>query len=110
MRQLLELGAKKARKIVDGAEIETAIEEIKIGDILVVRPGEKIPLDGLVVEGASFVDESMLTGESMPVEKTVGSAVFGATVNEDGILKIQVTQTGEHTLLAEIVRTVEAAQ
>lgn len=110
MRQLLELGAKKARKIVNGEEIETSIEEIKIGDILVVRPGEKIPLDGFVLDGESSVDESMLTGESMPVEKTIGSEVYGATMNENSILKIQVTQTGEHTLLAEIVRSVEAAQ
>lgn len=110
MRKLMELGAKKARVIINNQEREINIGEIKIGDILVVRPSEKIPLDGEVIEGESNVDESMLTGESMPVEKKIGSRVFGATINEDGVLKIKVTQTGEGTVLAQIIKTVEEAQ
>ena len=110
MRKLMELGAKKARVLIDNKEREINIDEIKIGDILVVRPSEKIPLDGEVVEGESSVDESMLTGESMPVEKKIGSKVFGATINQDGVLKIKVTQTGEGTVLAQIIKTVEEAQ
>jgi len=110
MRKLMELGAKKARVLVDGQEREMDISEIKIGDIILVKPSEKIPLDGEVIEGQSEVDESMLTGESMPVEKNIGAKVYGATINEDGILKIKVTQTGEGTVLAQIIKTVEEAQ
>jgi Cu+-exporting ATPase len=110
MKKLMELGAKKARVIINDQERELDISEIKIGDIILVKPSEKIPLDGEVIEGQSNVDESMLTGESMPVEKKVGSKVFGATLNEDGILKIRVMQTGEGTVLAQIIKTVEEAQ
>lgn len=110
MRKLMELSAKKARIIVDGTEREINIDEVKVGDILVVRPSEKIPLDGEIVSGESNVDESMLTGESMPVEKKVGSRVFGATINQDGIIKIKVTQIGEGTVLSQIIKTVEEAQ
>jgi Cu+-exporting ATPase len=110
MRKLMELGVKKARMIMNGQEMEMDISEIKIGDILVVRPSEKIPLDGEVVDGESNVDESMLTGESMPVEKKIGSKVFGATINEDGVLKIKVTEVGEGTVLSQIIKTVEEAQ
>jgi len=110
MRKLMELGARKARVIIDGQERELDVSEIKIGDVILVKPSEKIPLDGEVIEGQSDVDESMLTGESMPVEKRIGSKVFGATLNEDGILKIRVTQTGEGTVLAQIIKTVEEAQ
>ena len=110
MKKLMELGVKKARLILNNREEEVDISEIKIGDILLVKPSEKIPLDGLVLEGESNVDESMLTGESMPIEKTPGVRVFGATINQDGILKIKVTQTGEGTVLAQIIRTVGEAQ
>ncbi|MDO8240464.1 MAG: heavy metal translocating P-type ATPase [Candidatus Moranbacteria bacterium] len=110
MRKLMELGAKKARVIFNGQEREMDISEIKVGDIILVKPSEKIPLDGEVIEGQSDVDESMLTGESMPVEKKVGSKVYGATINEDGVLQIRVTQTGEGTVLAQIIKTVEEAQ
>ncbi|MFA6193475.1 MAG: heavy metal translocating P-type ATPase [Parcubacteria group bacterium] len=110
MRKLLELGARKARVIKDGREEEINIYEIKVGDELIVRPGEKIPLDGVVLEGESNVDESMLTGESLPVEKKKYSSVFGATVNQDGVLKIKVMQVGEGTVLAQIIKTVEEAQ
>lgn len=110
MKKLLELGAKKARVLVNGVEREMGVEEVKVGDIVVVRPGEKIPLDGEVVEGSSAVNEAMLTGESMPAEKAVGSKVYGATMNEDGILKIKITKVGEDTILSQIVKTVEEAQ
>ena len=110
MRKLMELGVKKARVILNNQEREISIDEVAIGDIILVKPSEKIPLDGEVVEGQSNVDESMLTGESMPVEKKIGAKVFGATINEDGILKIRVTQIGERTVLAQIIKTVEEAQ
>jgi len=110
MRKLLELGVKKARLLFDGKEKEVNIFEIKVGDTIAVRPGEKIPLDGVVVEGESEVDESMLTGEALPIEKKKYSSVFGATLNQDGILKIKVTQIGENTVLAQIIKTVEEAQ
>lgn len=110
MRRLMELGAKRARILVSGEEKEVEISELKIGDVVVVRPGEKIPLDGFVIDGRSAVDESMLTGESLLVEKKIGDYVFGAMLNEDGILKIRISQTGEGTALAQIIRTVEEAQ
>lgn len=110
MRKLMELGAKKARVLVNGQQREMDISEIQVGDIILVKPSEKIPLDGEVIEGQSDVDESMLTGESMPVEKKIGSKVFGATLNEYGVLQIRVTQTGEGTVLAQIIKTVEEAQ
>lgn len=110
MRKLLELGAKKARLLADGREIEVNAHEVKVGDVLVVRPGEKIPLDGIVIEGESSIDESMLTGESLPVEKKKYSSVFGATINQDGVLRVKVMQIGENTVLAQIIKTVEEAQ
>lgn len=111
MRKLLELGVKKARRLRrDGSEEEIDIFEVKVGDILYVKPGEKIPLDGIVVEGESNADESMLTGESLPVEKKKYSSVFGATVNQDGTLKIKVTRVGNDTVLAQIMKVVEEAQ
>lgn len=110
MRKLLELQEKKARLVVDDEEKEVEISEIKIGDIILVKPSEKIPLDGEIISGSSSVDESMLTGESMPVEKNIGDLVFGSTINQNGILKIRVIQIGEGTVLAQIVKTVEEAQ
>ncbi len=110
MKKLMELAAKKAHLFVDGKEKEVEIEKVVRGDVLVVRPGEKIPLDGIVIEGSSSVSESMLTGESLPVEKNARAKVFGATLNEDGVLKIKVTEIGEGTVLAQIIKTVEEAQ
>jgi len=110
MKKLMELGVKKARLIVLGKEKEVPIEEVKKGDLILVKPSEKIPLDGEVKEGQSSVDESMLTGESLPVEKRIGSKVYGATINQDGVIKIEVKQTGEGTVLAQIIKTVEEAQ
>lgn len=110
MRKLLEMGAKKARILKDGKEEEVDISEIKIGDVILIKPSEKIPLDGKIIEGSSSIDESMLTGESMPVEKEIRAEVFGGTLNIDGVVKIKVTEVGEGTVLAEIIRTMEEAQ
>lgn len=110
IKKLLELGAKKARILRGKEEIEISIEEVKIGDIIIVKPGEKIPTDGIVIKGASAVDESMVTGESMPTEKTIKSSVIGATINQDGILYIKATKIGKDTFLAHIIKLVEEAQ
>jgi Cu+-exporting ATPase len=110
IRKLLELGAKTARILVDGTEREVPIDEVQVGDVMVTRPGEKIPTDGVVVEGESAVDESMATGESMPVNKHPGDEVIGATVNQDGLLKVRATRVGKDTFLAQVVRMVEEAQ
>jgi cation-transporting ATPase V len=107
---LLELGAKQARVLRDGAEVSVDIAELRVGEVMVVRPGEKIPTDGVVVDGASAVDESMLTGESAPVEKAPGDPVVGATVNSGGRLTVRATRVGAETALAQIVRLVEEAQ
>lgn len=108
--KLLELGAKKARVLRNKEEIEVDIAEIKIGDILIVKPGEKIPTDGIVVHGESSVDESMVTGESLPVEKRKDNNVIGATINQDGVLYIKATKIGKDTFLAHIIKLVEEAQ
>ncbi|CAN5878610.1 copper-translocating P-type ATPase [soil metagenome] len=110
IRALLELGAKEARVIRDGVEEMIPVDQVVAGDLLRVRPGEKIPTDGEVTDGASAVDESMLTGESMPVEKTAGSTVAGATINTSGVLTVRATAVGSDTALAQIVRMVEDAQ
>ncbi|MBW3606341.1 MAG: heavy metal translocating P-type ATPase [Actinobacteria bacterium] len=110
IRALLELGAKQARVVRDGAEVMIPVEHVAAGDLLRVRPGEKIPTDGEVVEGTSAVDESMLTGESAPVDKTAGSTVAGATINTGGALTVRATAVGSDTALAQIVRLVEDAQ
>ena len=110
IRKLLELGAKKARVIRGKEEVEIAIDEVKVGDILMVKPGEKIPTDGIVTKGESAVDESMVTGESIPSEKVKGSNVIGATINQDGVLYVKVTKVGDDTFLAHIIELVEEAQ
>ena len=110
IRKLLELGAKNALVLRDKKEIEIPVSEIMIGDIMIVKPGEKIPTDGIVVKGESSVDESMVTGESLPVEKLKGSNVIGATINQDGILYIKATKIGKDTFLAHIIELVEEAQ
>lgn len=110
IKKLLELGAKKAKVLRGNKEIEIDASEIKIGDILIVKPGEKIPTDGLVVRGESSVDESMVTGESLPTDKTKGSNVIGATINQDGILYIKATKVGKDTFLAHIIKLVEETQ
>jgi Cu+-exporting ATPase len=110
IKKLLELGAKNAIAIRDGKEIEIQISEIRLGDILVIKPGEKIPTDGIVVDGESAVDESMITGESIPSDKTKGSNVIGATVNQDGIIYIKATKIGKDTFLSHIIKLVQEAQ
>ncbi|MGZ4125745.1 MAG: heavy metal translocating P-type ATPase [Actinomycetota bacterium] len=110
IKRLLELGAREARVLRNGKELRVPVDAVKPGWILKVLPGEKIPTDGRVVEGASAVDESMLTGESVPVEKSVGDDVAGATVNRDGVLVVEATRVGQDTALAQIVRLVAEAQ
>jgi len=110
IKKLLQLGAKTARILVDGEEKEIAIEEVKVGDIMVVRPGEKIPTDGVVVEGESAVDESMATGESMPVNKKADDTVIGATINQQGLLRVEATRVGKDTFLSQVIRMVEECQ
>ncbi len=110
VHRLLELGAKEARIVVDGREKTIPIERVLPGDRMVVLPGEKVPTDGVIEEGRSSLDESMLTGESMSVDKTTGDEVFGATVNQQGRLIVRATAVGSDTALAEIVQLVEQAQ
>ncbi|GLB64241.1 carbonate dehydratase [Dietzia sp. NCCP-2495] len=110
LRKLLDMGAKDAAVIRDGSEVRVPVGQLTAGDIVVVRPGEKIATDGRVVEGSSAVDESMLTGESVPVEVTVGDVVTGATINTSGRLLFEVTRTGENTTLAQMARLVTEAQ
>lgn len=110
IKKLLELGAKKAKILRRNKEIEIDIGEVKVGDVMIIRPGEKIPTDGVVVKGESAVDESMVTGESLPVDKTKGSNVIGATINQDGILYVKASKVGKDTFLAHIIELVEEAQ
>jgi cation-transporting ATPase V/Cu+-exporting ATPase len=110
IRSLLELGAKEARLVDDGTERMVPVEDVRVGDVVRVRPGEKVPVDGEVVEGASAVDESMLTGESVPVEKVPGDEVAGATIATSGALTVRATAVGSDAALAQIVRMVEEAQ
>ena len=110
LRKLLSLAPKKATLIVDGKEYEVDADSLIVGDTVLIRPGESIPADGTVVEGSSSVNESMLTGESIPVPKTAGSTVYGATVNGNGSLKVKIEKTGEETVLFQIARMMEMAQ
>jgi Cu+-exporting ATPase len=110
IKKLMGLRVKTAHVIREGVEMEVSTEEVRIGDIVLVRPGEKIPVDGVVIEGHSSVDESMLTGESMPVEKKSGEPVIGATLNKLGFLKFEATKVGKETALSQIIRLVEEAQ
>jgi len=110
IRKLLELKPTVARVLRNNEEIEVSVDEIKPGDILIVKPGEKIPTDGIVIDGYSSVDEKMITGESIPVEKKVGSEVIGATINKTGVLKVKATKVGDETALMQIVHLVEEAQ
>jgi Cu+-exporting ATPase len=109
IKKLMGLRAKTARIVRDGEEIEIPTEDVQVGDIVVVRPGEKIPVDGIVVEGYSGVDEKVITGESIPVEKKAGDEVVGATMNKTGMLKFKATKVGADTVLAQIIKLVEDA-
>jgi Cu+-exporting ATPase len=110
IKKLMGLQAKTARVVRNGIEADIPIAQVQRGDIVIVRPGEKIPVDGRVIDGHSTVDESMLTGESMPVDKSVGDTVTGATLNKQGLLKFEATKVGKETALAQIIRMVEQAQ
>jgi Cu+-exporting ATPase len=110
IKKLMGLRAKMARVVRDGQEMEVPVDEVRVGDVVVVHPGEKIPVDGVVVDGRSSVDESMLTGESLPVEKGPGDSVIGATLNKLGRFKFEATKVGKETALAQIIRLVEDAQ
>ncbi len=110
IKKLMGLRAKTARVIRSGQEAEVPVDEVRVGDIILVIPGETIPVDGVIIDGRSAVDESMLTGESLPVEKKPGEAVIGATLNKLGLLKFEATKVGKETALAQIIKLVEEAQ
>ncbi len=111
IRRLVALGARTARvQLADGAEREIPVAQLAVGDVVVVRPGEKIPADGRIIEGSTSVDESLATGESLPVEKQVGDEVIGATVNGNGLIKVKATRVGKDTFLAQVIALVEQAQ
>jgi Cu+-exporting ATPase len=110
IRKLMSLQAKTARVVREGVETDVPVEEVVVGDLILVRPGEKIPVDGMIEDGASAVDESMLTGESLPVDKSVGDEVFGATLNMTGAFRFRATKVGRDTVLRQIVKMVQDAQ
>ncbi len=110
IKKLMKLQAKTAIVLVKGKEVVVPVEEVEAGDIIIVKPGQKIPVDGIVVEGYSSVDESMMTGESMPVEKSKGSKVIGATINMNGSFRFKATKVGADTALSQIIKLVEEAQ
>jgi len=110
IKKLLNLKPKTAKKLFEGKEIEVAVDEIAVGDILIIRPGEKVPVDGVVTDGSSSIDESMLTGESLPVKKNIGDSVIGSTLNKMGMIKMEATKVGKETALAQIIKLVEEAQ
>lgn len=110
IKRLITIGAKTASVLREGQEVEVPVAELRVGDIMVVRPGAKIPTDGQIVDGNSHLDESMATGESVPVEKVPGDAVIGATINQEGLLRVSVTKVGADTFLAQVIRLVEEAQ
>jgi len=110
IKKLMGLAPKTAKILCDGTEIEIPIEEVSVGDIIVVRPGEKMPVDGVVTQGSTTVDESMLTGESMPISKSEGDIIIGASINKNGAIHYTATKVGKDTVLAQIVKLVEEAQ
>ena len=110
IKKLIRLQPKKAKIIENGAEKEVLIENLKVGDIVIVKPGEKIAVDGRIVEGATSVDESMLTGESLPVSKKVGDKVVGGSINKNGSIRFEATEIGKNTVLSQIIKLVEEAQ
>jgi Cu+-exporting ATPase len=110
IKKLLKLEAKSARILVEGEEVEVPIEKVQAGDVMIVRPGEKIPTDGVVVNGESSVDESMATGESMPVKKKKGDEMIGATLNQQGLLNVKATKVGKDTFLSQVIKMVEECQ
>lgn len=110
IRKLVQMGAKTANILVDGSEVEVDVKELSQGDVMVVRPGEKIPTDGVIVSGTTHIDESMATGEPVPVKKEPGNEVIGATINKQGSIKVRVTKVGKDTFLAQVIKMVEECQ
>jgi P-type Cu+ transporter len=110
IKKLMGLAPKTATVVKEGREVEISIEEVEAGDIIIVKPGEKMPVDGVVVEGTTSVDESMLTGESIPVEKKTGSSIIGASINKNGTIRYEATKVGKDTALSQIIKLVEDAQ
>src|SRR3989344_13243 len=110
IKELLKLEAKEAHILRNGQEVTVPIDQIKAGEVVMVRPGEKIPVDGIIVEGKTHIDEKVVTGESFPVGKTVNDEVIGATVNQEGLIRFRATKVGKDTLLDQIIRMVEEAQ
>ncbi|MBS5926361.1 MAG: copper-translocating P-type ATPase [Clostridium sp.] len=110
IKKLMGLAPKKATIIVDGVEKVISIDEVKVGDVILVKPGEKLPVDGEIIEGTTTIDESMLTGESIPIDKNIGDKVFGASINKFGMFKYKATKVGKDTALAQIIKLVEQAQ
>jgi len=110
IKELLKLSAKEAHVIRGGAEVTVPIDNLKVGEVVVVRPGEKVPVDGTIIEGKTHIDEKVVTGESFPVGKTVNDEVIGATINQEGLIKFKITKVGKDTLLSQIVAMVEEAQ
>jgi len=110
IKKLLQLGAKTAIILVNGEEKEVAIKDVREGDVMIIRPGEKIPTDGVIIEGKTAIDESMATGESMPINKKPGDEVIGATINQSGLLKVKATKVGKNTFLSQVIKMVEECQ
>ncbi|MCK4571153.1 copper-translocating P-type ATPase [Candidatus Bipolaricaulota bacterium] len=110
IHRLLTLGAKTARVLRDGEEVKVTVQQLAVGDVMIVRPGEKLPTDGIVVQGVSYIDESLVTGESVPVKRAEGEPVIGATINGRGLLHVKATEIGESTFLSQIVRMMEEVQ
>ena len=110
IKKLMGLNAKTALVIRNNEEMEISLEEVVVGDIILVKPGEKIPVDGMIVDGFTTVDESMITGESIPVDKKIDDEVIGATINKNGTIKIKASKVGKNTALAQIIKVVEEAQ
>jgi Cu+-exporting ATPase len=110
IKKMMGLQAKTAVVLRDGAEVEIPVEEVQKGEVIFIKPGEKVPVDGEIIEGQSALDESMLTGESVPIDKNIGDKVIGATLNKNGFLKIKATKVGRETALAQIIKVVEEAQ
>ncbi|EQD41529.1 Heavy metal translocating P-type ATPase, partial [mine drainage metagenome] len=110
IRQLMSLRPQRACVVRDGVEVQVPLEAVAVGDLVVVRPGERVPVDGIVRSGASELDESLLTGESLPVDRTVGETVTGGSINGSGLLRIETTAAAEQSVLARIIALIEGAQ
>jgi Cu+-exporting ATPase len=110
VRKLLDLQSRTARVVRDGREVDVPVEEVNVGDIFLVRPGERVPVDAIVIEGSTAVDQSMITGESIPVEKRAGDQVIGGTINKTGFLRARAEKVGADTVLSKIIQLVEEAQ